>query len=338
MNTYTLYPYLPIAPGAKDNPYVHDFAAAIQSLPGGKVMNRPHKNPLLYILHPKRWGEVCVFNWFENIPDYKWGYLQACAAVILVCLLRLTGRKVVWMLHNRRPHAHGREWGKRLLTRFIARFSTHIVTHATDGIELVRTDYPFALSKAYFLHHPTKNRLPAADKAPTSKPYQLLVWGQISRYKGTDVLMHYLHTHRDLHLRCCIAGGCADEALYDELKRLAPPEVKLIRRNLSFEALETYIEQADFVLCPYRSESVFSSGILMDSLSMGAKVIGPHTGSFKDYATEPDLAVYTFETLDDLPRLLKTHQHQPIDRAGYERFLTVHDWPHFAQRLAALLG
>ena len=38
----------------------------------------------------------------------------------------------------------------------------------------------------------------------------------------------------------------------------------------------------------------------MDSLSFGAKVIGPAVGSFRDYAAEPLLNVYTFHTFDDI--------------------------------------
>lgn len=60
-------------------------------------------------------------------------------------------------------------------------------------------------------------------------------------------------------------------------------------RSIPFEELKQEIRRSRFVLVPYAAESILSSGILMDSLSFGAKVIGPAVGSFRVYATEPCL-------------------------------------------------
>ena len=78
--------------------------------------------------------------------------------------------------------------------------------------------------------------------------------------------------------------------------------------------------------------------MLMDSLSFGAKVIGPEVGSFKDYAGNSLLNVYNFKSFDDIPGIVQQHKHDSVSLANYRKFLEENDWTHYAQKLAKLLG
>jgi beta-1,4-mannosyltransferase len=77
MIRFTVFPRLHILPHQKANPYIRDFVAALEQENVSKVVNPPHKNPLFSLLPPKRWGDVFIFNWFESIPDFKYGPLQS---------------------------------------------------------------------------------------------------------------------------------------------------------------------------------------------------------------------------------------------------------------------
>lgn len=101
MIRFTVFPRLRILPHQKANPYIRDFVAALEQENVSQVVNPPHKNPLFSLLPPKRWGDVFIFNWFESIPDSKYGPLQSVVAVCFVILLKLCGRKIVWVLHNK---------------------------------------------------------------------------------------------------------------------------------------------------------------------------------------------------------------------------------------------
>lgn len=337
MMKFTIYPNLRIAPHQKANPYIHDFMDALNSHKDGKVINPPHKNPLLSLLPPKRWGDVFIFNWFENIPDYKYGMLQSVIAIVFLHIIRLCGKKVVWVLHNKKSHAGGYSRMKRFLTGLIARRSTLIITHATEGVEMIKKDYPFAAHKVHFLHHPTKNRLPEPLLPANQMEYDLLIWGHIARYKGIFEFVEYLKQHPDINLKVCIIGVCSPESLYDELIKAAPANVTVIHKSPSFEELGGYIAKSHFTLSPYSPESILSSGILMDSLSFGAKVIGPDVGSFKDYAKEPKLKAYTFKTFEDIAPIVKSRKDQPVSLKSYREFLEENNWEHFADSLMQLL-
>ncbi len=337
MTRIVVFPHLKAQPDQRTNPYIDDFVRALNALPHCQVVNPPHKNPLLSILPHSRRADVYIFNWYENIPDTKYGVLQTLVAALFVIFLRLRRRKVVWMLHNKRPHAKGYERLKRFLAKHMARLSTLIVTHSEEGLRLIEQAYPYARNKAHFLHHPTKCRLPQTSMPTAEKKYQLLIWGTIARYKGVFQFVEYLNRHPEHGLQVCIVGG-ASEADYRELESLAGPGVTVIRQRPSFDELARYVAQSEFVLCPYNPESVLSSGMLMDSLSFGAKVIGPDTGSFRDYAKMKQPVVYTFRTFDDIPHIVAHGSERQASADDYRRFLQENDWEHFAHTLARLLN
>lgn len=330
---YTIYPYLASDGEKRDNPYIRDCICSLRQY--GEVVNKPSRNPLLSILSPVKWGDVCIFNWYESIPDYKYGLLQSAAAIVLLLLLKCSRKRIVWVLHNRLPHSSGRMWLKKFMMAHIARLSSLIVTHATDGLGIIRDKYPFAVGKAHYMDHPTKNRLSLVCNCP--KEYDLLIWGRISQYKGVVEFVDYVKDSRLRNLRICIAGECSSSIICDRLNRNLPDNICWINKSLSFEELGECVSKSRFVLAPYASETVLSSGVLMDSLSYGAKVIGPAVGSFKDYSLNKALNVYLFHTFDDIDAVVESQKNTEVSAESYAGFLDNHDWNHWAQQLSRLL-
>lgn len=332
MYTFTVFPNLIV----KGNPYIQDFIDALNRQEGIKVVNPAHKNPLLSILPPKHWGDAFIFNWFESIPDFKYGLLQSVIAIFFLIIIKLSGQKVIWILHNKQPHVQRYGILKRFMAKLIAKNADLIITHAKDGIELVREKHPYAIDKVHFLHHPTKNRLDYLKHHSPEKTYDVLIWGAIAKYKGVTEFIDYLHKHPEEKMNVCVMGKCASTDLYDELTRTLPPNVTLIHERASFEKLADYISRSHFVLMPYFSRSILSSGILMDSLSFGAKIIGPHTGSFKDYSCEPHVKVHTFKEFSDIYPIVESEREAPISLEKYHQFLEANNWEAFAKSLIHL--
>lgn len=333
----SVYPNLIISPEQHANPYIKDFINALNALPDVCVVNPPHKNPLLSLFPPRNWGDVFIFNWFENLPEVKHGWLQSLAGICFLPILRLTGRKIVWVLHNKGNHTGRHAKMSRFLRRHIARQASLIITHATEGIKVAEKELPFAVHKTHFLHHPTKDRISGMPDRQKEKVYDLLIWGHISKYKGVIDFVRYLVENNIHDIRVCIAGKCASTPLREELEGLLPANVTYVGRSLPFGELGEYIAKSHFVLTPYSPESILSSGALMDSLSFGAKVIGPNVGSFRDYSEEPSLEVYTFNSFEDIPSIIKGHKDKAADKGKYTRFLQTNDWNNFAKTLMELI-
>ena len=315
------------------NPYIANFIDALTEV-GMEVTNPPHKNPLFSLLTQTGKSDYYIFHWLENVPDYKHGWLQFLAAIFLIGIVKMRGKKVVWFLHNKETHSSGKRRMKKALTRLICRKADCIITHASEGIQVTTDICPQAAGKTHFLHHPTKNRLGKGQVTHTPQ-YDLLVWGNISPYKGVKEFVAYCSEHTDPY-RALIVGHCSDPQLWEELKSHCPDRIHLENRTLSFEELAQQIQQVRYVLIPYAPESILSSGILMDSLSFGAPVIGPEVGSFLDYAHEPQLCVRTFRSFDDIRQILEEPQPE-TDREAYAHFLEEHNWKQFAQKFKQIL-
>ena len=336
MVRFTIYPYLLEQKSVRSNPYIHDFVFALNNQENSVVVNTPHKNPLLSILSPKKWGDVFIFNWFESIPDFKYGILQSLTAIFFVSFLSIFRKKIVWILHNKIPHAPNHLKLKKYMMQIIAKKATLIITHSSEGLEVVLENFPKTINKTYYLDHPTKNRLSLLNIQ--EKKYDLLIWGHISRYKGIVEFVNYIVENHILNLKICIVGNCSSKELYDDLVKKSTENVEIINRSLSFEELGEYIGKSEFVLSTYIPDTILSSGMLMDSLSFGAKVIGPNVGSFKDYSKESRLKVYTFKSFCDIEKIVDEYKDDKISIKDYSDFLKENSWAQFAGRLINLLS
>lgn len=333
----TVFPHLIQDEATRPNPYIQDMVRALAAQPDTEIANPPHRNPLLSLLKRQYQGDVFILNWFESIPDFNRGTLQSVIAIVWLLCLKARGKKIVWILHNKQPHNPRKRKLKNLLTSLVARCADLIITHASDGQDVIRQRYPRKLGKVHVLQHPTKDRIRLPEQPASTAVYDLLIWGHITEYKGVTEWMEYVKAHPEEHLRTCIVGSCSSDTLCHKLESIQSDDLTFIYRKPSFEELRQYMEQCRFVLVPYHSSSILSSGILMDSLSFGAKVIGPDTGSFKDYAHEQRLKVYTFRTFGDIRSIIDAHGNENASMTDYRNFLDENSWQSFAARLTGLI-
>lgn len=309
------------------NPYIDDFIRTLEQS-GIIIDNLPHKNPLFSLLPRKTDNDVYIFHWLENVPDYKYGMLQTIAAIWLILKIKSKHKKIVYFLHNKQPHIARHKYAKKLLIRLLLHKADLIVTHASEGMEVIRQQYKAAVPRAIFLHHPTKNQINDIPGQPSPKT-DLLIWGNITRYKGILEFVRFA-THNQLNLQIKIIGKCNSNELYEELKQYASKYIIIENRSIPFTEVAQEIQSSRFVLIPYAAETILSSGILMDSLSFGAKVIGPDVGSFRDYAHSTFINVYTFSTFKDIPAIVY-NKDKAIDLKQYRDFLDEHSWENFGR-------
>lgn len=115
------------------------------------------------------------------------------------------------------------------------------------------------------------------------------------------MFLDYLRETPELkNTKVLIVGKCSDTKYKSKILSILPENAEFKDELLSLEEIAAYSVQAKFTLFTYKSQTVISSGSLIDSIRMGAIILGPDHGAFRDMK---DLAfMHTFKILMKFPR------------------------------------
>ncbi|RYY98297.1 MAG: glycosyltransferase family 1 protein [Chitinophagaceae bacterium] len=271
------------------------------------------------------------FNWIEDVPDRRFGYLQIPLLLTVLICCKLSGKKVIWFVHNNLSHYKTNRLAKQVVRQLMRRFADVTLSHSRelDGRE--------ALHNLHCVDHPVEQAqlLPL----PARPEWDLLIWGTVSPYKGVDRFAAYAaHQPALQNLRVHIAGRFASPVLEERIRSTAPGGWKIPGKTVSDEELTSLFRRSRYVLFCYAPGSVLSSAALCRSLSHGTTVIGPHTGCFKELS-ELGL-IHTYRSFDELPALIAklNAMKEPIDQAALQRYVAANGWDHFEQFLVERIG
>ena len=300
-------------------------------------INEATKIPQLQLFLEKPIYDIDIFNWIENTPDYRIGLLQSLAAFHFIRKIKRHGKKIVWYLHNKRPHKTSHLKMKERIMRFMAKQSDLIITYAQDGVDKIKNDYPEQKDKVKELHFPTTNRmtLSETERENVSIKQDLLIWGSVQRRKNIPQFLKYLNNSQS-SLKIKIIGKCNSEQLEKEIKDNLGKKQVFENCFIDFDKLEKEIAESRFVFVPYAADSVLSSATLVDSLSLGGKVIGPNSGSFKEYMSDPRIKVYTYNDFSEVEKIVKENSDK-ISVKDYADYLAEYSWDNYIKHLKVIL-
>jgi len=240
--------------------------------------------------HVARRLDVLHVHWPEEIFWRGGGRVRLCARTVamLGALARLKrdGTRIVWMVHNLRPHDLG---GVRrplwaVLGRRMARLADGFMTLSPATVAVVRDVVPgLARMPAASAWHPAyPGARPAPDRAACRAraglppdAHILAFLGLIRPYKGVEELIAAFRADPDPGRRLLIAGH-SDKAGYGEgLARLAgdDPRIGVRLGRLDDRAFAGLTAAADAIVLPFRD--YLHSGSMIHALSHARPVITP---------------------------------------------------------------
>jgi len=251
-------------------------------------------------------------NWFENLDDQsrKSMWISYFRKTVVLTLIRLTGKKLVWTMHNRLSHEKKSGKLSRKLTQKIIKQADAIVIHSNFSRAILLNQSPTIAAKIIHIPHPDFVDVygPAiSDEAKIRvNRLQLLFLGAIKPYKNIELLIDAMKPFSDtVHLT--IAGNPNSITYKDELMRLAADSTN-ITLDLGFipnEKLPKYLHQADLLVLPYSLESSLNSGTVLLAFSYGRTVISPRIGTIDDLENEEDIFVYSYSDETEHLEILK---------------------------------
>lgn len=337
MKKVYLYPLTARTENAVINPYMGNLRDALNE--NFEVVNaeKPSSIGIFDILKYLRKLDLVYFNWSEELPSLHKGRLQAMFLIILLPYLKLSRIKIVWTLHNKESHFDQHRRLKQRLYANMLKKSDLIITHASEGLNLI----PEGIN-AEFIHHPVNNPVARVDPDRESQ-FDIIIWGTIAPYKGIIAFLEFLELNGTLqNYRILLAGKVTSLSLAKLLKEFESKYTKLVLMDEYVEknALIQLIQNSKITLFTYHSDSILSSGALMDSLSYGASIVGPAVGAFSDLQEIELIETYSdFQSLTKLiDRLLATSKINPARLTAISKFIDANSWEAFSKSILTLIN
>jgi len=295
-------------------------------------------------------------NWFENIDDSSlFTVLRSFLRKLTVLTaIRLSGKPLVWTLHNRTSHEKGAAFFSRVLTRLLVRWSDRIVIHSGQSENVLATYGAKVLERATYVPHP--HFIGVYGDAVAGLPrevgtLQLLFIGMVKPYKNLELLIDAVGAF-GRRAQLIIAGRATDEGYQRKLvdRAAGAGNVTLLPYFIPDGELVQLLGQADTVVLPYDLASSLNSGTVILAFSYKKTVICPEIGTMSDLDSHiEDTFCYRYDTaeqhrqalLQQMEQALKRKQDDPhaLDKMGerlYRHVVAAHDPHRIGDELARL--
>lgn len=325
-----IYPNTARTENTIPNPYLTNLVNSLKKYYTFVNVNHPSSIGIFDIIKYYWKLDYIMLNWVCNLPDNKRGLYQSFFLILLLLITKITKKSVIWTIHNKLSHSTSKLFIKKLLFKFMVRISDYIITHSKEGIEYLDELSPNKKYKVTYYPHPA-NKIQII-KSKTTK-YDILIWGTIIIYKGIDKFLEFLKNNHLLNkYKILIIGKAHSNKYFSKLLRYSSERIIIKNKYISEDELKILISQSKIVLFTYNKTSVLSSGVLMDTLSYGARIIGPKAGAFKDLAEENLIAIY--QNFDELVNIIDnslTGKDSIKERIA--KFVSENSWENYAMKL-----
>ena len=212
--------------------------------------------------------------------------------------------------------------------RWIAYFSTHVVTHSSEGVIYFQQKYTKANPKKIrYIPHPIYSYKIKYQKVETI--WDIIIWGGISRYKNILSFLNYIQKDEFFSSkRILICGRCADDIYAREIINTKTENVEFINKFISDKELDYYINHSKTVLFTYSDKSILSSGALIFSLNYLKPIFGPNAGAFKDL----NKIVQCYNSFEEI----KHFDFEKSNNEAIRCYLKNNTWENFAKVIVNL--
>ena len=293
-----------------------------------EVVNYITKYGLLDAVAKFHKTNIYYFNWIEEVSTKKYGLLQFLILPFLLVGSKLTGKKIVWFIHNNVSHYKDHLLIKKIIIRLMTIFADVIFAHSS-GLKL-----KVPKKKLHIFHHPIEPYRPLLP--PADFTYDLLIWGSVSSYKGIyEFVSHVSQSPVLRNYKILVAGAFSSEAYYESVMQIKTDNVTVLKKLLSTEELIDCISMSKYILFTYVSKSILASAALCKTLSFGKEVIGPDIGAFKELGAAKLLYTYrSFKELDQLLTSLGENNGSEINQTDLQAYINKTSWEAFSEFLS----
>ncbi len=257
-----------------------------------------------------------------------------------LCILRIIGIKLVWTVHNLRPHESVSLKSDWLIAKFVTALANAIIVHGSTAKEEVVSAFNLKNNKKIFViphgnfidqykntvdSTSARARLNIADSKLV-----LLFLGKIRPYKGVLQLIDAFKTLKadELNVELIIAGSPSNDDFSNTLK-LKIAGVKGIRYKPGFvpqNEIQLYMNACDVAVFPY--QQILTSGSVILAMSFARACVAPKLGCIRDILDDKGAFLYDPQEKNALLNALKAAcaNRENLQKMGRHNWQKVLSW------------
>lgn len=303
-------------PTSPFNPYIDNIVSGLEQN-GAVIVNKGKSSKYSKLTSSfsamLKGTDIYHFNWIEN-KSYKDSLYNrlVCAAILLwFSLMRLSGGKLAWTMHNKESHfATGdKTFHHAFLKKLISRMDM-ILVHAGETKDILVKEYGFPQDRICYVPH--GSYIDSTKPKPTIEEHNtftLLAFGMVNRYKNVPLLIRAFNELNLDQAELLIYGKLdnkdaeLEKQINDELSQ--SQHVKYVNAFIPDEQIGDLFRAADVVVLPYDKVSMINSGAAVMAMSEGKPIIVSLFGAIKDIRDRDFVYSYDYSTEEDHLQALK---------------------------------
>lgn len=296
--------------------------------------------------------KVLHLHWLDPYLKGDNGFIKFiyCLKFLIdVLLIRWTGVKVIWTIHNAISHNSKfprlELWTSRALVKIVDRVIVHNHVARDEIVRLYQLNpakiaviphghyreiYPKAIAKSEARRQLS---LPESDKI-------YLNFGMLKPYKGIERLLQLWQENQSIFKgnSLLIAGKALDDSYGQMLTKQASETENVILHNkfVADEQIHLYFSAANVVVLPF--ERMLTSGSLILAMSYGKPIVAPRMGSIPETLGTADWLLYDPDDERGLLHAIKDSTQ--IDLDALERLVSEScdrlNWSAIAQKTVSI--
>jgi glycosyltransferase involved in cell wall biosynthesis len=322
----------------------HDYTRALfAAMPEGWIAERPRPAGIgldakilsrnIDIFHVG-WPEHCFWPSGETNEEFDARTLR------FIEEMSNFGVRIVWTMHNRRPHAWEAERGKRLY-RAWAPVVDGVIHHSAWGMNLMRSELPYnpharhvVIPHGHFGEQMQISRSRSEIEASLGLPPCAMRFGITGRWqkeKQVELIMEAFQSAARPNQQLVLTAYKQDMVKPDDPRIIFLPRKDWMLR----EEIAEHIRLCDALVSAHTGDTYLTSGLSADAVGAGLAMFVPHWEFFHE--TLGDAPVYHDNTLESLTAAFAVITPADIERgkAAFRALQAGCAWPLIAEKTLA---
>ena len=246
--------------------------------------------------------DVYHFNWIET-EKKRFTKLDYIAKRIFINILKILNKKIIWTVHNSKPHEARDEKSAIKFMKFMAQKSDriHVLCNVTRDAEILKKyqEKIVYIPHGDYIQSYKECQIDIYNRYNISADKKIILFiGNIRKYKNIELLINSFIESKiesDGYI-LLVCGNCGNEEYKKELIEMSSSNIYFDFSFIKDDEIEAYLRSADIVIAPYNKNSSINSGTLWMAMSYKKTMILPLIGGVKDINNYDDfLYVYNYK-------------------------------------------